>query len=334
MTRLHIPHETAAQRAIHVCWPADEGLWEDQLGPAEAEFADFLVKLSSGGAQPIVVYAATQRAQASARQALGSSVHIVRATYGDVWARDTGPVFALEGDRLLALRFTFNGWGGKYELDGDQTIGAVIAKAAGAEERLIDLVCEGGALEFDGEGTVITTRQCLLNANRNPGLSEEAVEDRLRKGLGVDAVIWLDEGLIGDHTDGHVDNLARFAAPGLVVCQSPSGRDDPNAAILDAIARQLESARDARGRRLKVVRMPSPGRVELDDGEPVAASHMNWVIGAKGLVMPSYNDHGARAAAVLQKIFANRKVIESSARAIISGGGAFHCVTTNAPAVG
>ena len=332
MTALHIPHETAPQAAIHVCWPAAQDLWGDALAPAQAEFCAFLTKLSAGGAQPIVVYAASAGAENAARRALRGAAQIVRAPYGDVWARDTGPVFALEGRSLVAVRFSFNGWGGKYDLPGDQTIGAMMATVAGAQERRVDLVCEGGALEFDGDGTVLTTRQCLLNANRNPGRSERAVTDRLCEALGVERVIWLDEGLLGDHTDGHVDNIARFARPGVVICQSPNGSDDPNRRVLDDVARQLAAAHDAKGRRLTVVRIPSPGLVELD-GAPAAASHLNWVIGAKSLVMPGYNGSARSAAEALQRIFQDRKVFESSACAILTGGGAFHCVTTNAPAL-
>lgn len=328
----HIPHETAAQAAIHTCWPADADLWEENLEPARAEFAAFCALMAQGG-QPLVIHAATAEAETSARAAMGDGVKILRNPYGDVWARDTGPVFAVEGSKLLAIRFRFNGWGGKYALDGDQQIGLAIAAAAGAQLREVDLVCEGGALEFDGEGSVITTRQCLLNANRNPSLSETQVEDRLKEALGLEKVIWLDEGLIGDHTDGHVDNIARFIAPGIVACQEASGRDDPNAKIYEAIARQLESATDAKGRKLKIVRVPSPGLVADEEGEPKAASHMNWVIGPKNVVVPAYNGQAEAAVTALKPYFAGRALAASPSLHILSGGGAFHCVTCNQPLV-
>ncbi len=325
-----IPHETAPQAAIHLAWPADQALWEADLAPAEAEFAAFVQRLGANGAQALVVWCASARAEANARRALRGRAQVLRADYGDVWLRDTGPVFVHEGGRLKAVRFRFNGWGEKYELPGDQTIGERIARAAGAEIETSDLVCEGGALEFDGEGSVITTRQCLLNANRNPRLTEAQVEDRLKAALGVTRVIWLDEGLKGDHTDGHVDNLARFVRPGLVACQTPSGPDDPNAAVLDEVARTLSKARDAAGRRLTVARIPSPGRVEID-GEPAAASHMNWVTGSRSLVFPAYNSHGKAAGAALKRLFPALQVAQSPANAILTGGGAFHCVTCNQP---
>lgn len=335
MTQRHIPHETAPQAAIHTCWPAAADLWEDNLAPAEAEFAAFLKRLTKPGRDghslPVAVYAATARAEANARRALGPHARVVRAVYGDVWARDTGPVFVIEKGKLKAIRFKFNGWGGKYDFPEDQRIGQAIARQAGAEIVPVDLTAEGGALEFDGQGTAITTRQCLLNANRNPGKSEQAVEDILKEALGLSKVIWLDEGLVGDHTDGHVDNIARFVRPGVVACQSPAGDDDPNAKVLTEIARQLEKARDAHGRKLKVMRIPSPGRVEID-GEPAAASHMNWVIGRRTIVMPVYNEHGRAAASALTKAFKDYSVEISAANAILTGGGAFHCVTCNQPA--
>lgn len=327
-----VPHETAAQAAIHTCWPAAADLWEENLDPARAEFAAFLKLLGKGG-QKLVIHAASAEAEASAKAAMGADVTVLRNPYGDVWARDTGPVFALEKGQLLAVRFRFNGWGGKYALDGDQQIGLAIAAKAGAQLREIDLVCEGGALEFDGEGTAITTRQCLLNANRNPSMSEAQVEDRLKEALGLEKIIWLDEGLIGDHTDGHVDNIARFIAPGIVACQLASGSDDPNAAIYEAIARQLESARDAKGRSLKVVRIPSPGLVADEEGEPQAASHMNWVIGPESVVVPAYNGRVDGVLTALKPYFEGRALAASPSLHILSGGGAFHCVTCNQPLV-
>lgn len=329
---IDLPHETAPQSRLFTCWPSDASLWEENLEPAQAEFAAFLKAViapsATGRTLDLTILASTGQAEASARKALGHRAKVVRAPFGDVWARDTGPVFLREDGEPVAVRFRFNGWGGKYELPGDDTIGGVIARLAGAPERRIDLVAEGGALEFDGEGTLITTRQCLLNPNRNPGLGEADVEARLKAALGVETVLWVDEGLVADHTDGHIDNIVRFARPGVVVCQSPWGDDDPQAEVLEAIARQVSRMSDAKGRRLQVRRIPSPGWVDLGDGEVVPASHMNWVIGPRRVVVPTYGTSGGEAAVrALRRIFPDHEVVGSSARAILSGGGAFHCVT-------
>jgi agmatine deiminase len=195
-------------------------------------------------------------------------------------------------------------------------------------------VLEGGAIDWDGEGTVITTRECLLNPNRNPGMSEEEAERWLYEALGFTRVIWLDGGLANDHTDGHVDNIARFIAPGRVVCQEPFGSDDPNAKRLDEIYRALAASTDASGRKLDVLRLPSPGRVVDAEGQVMPASHMNFIIGNAHVVMPTYATPRAWEEAVirLQKEFATRTVWPLPAKAILSGGGAFHCITQQQPA--
>ncbi|MEE2565736.1 agmatine deiminase family protein [Hyphobacterium marinum] len=331
-----IPNEFARQDRVFTCWPADGELWLENLEPARAEFAAFLKLLMAPGEHgerlAITVLAANGETEVSIRAAMGDGVEILPAPYGDVWARDTGPVFALDGTTRVAVTFRFNGWGGKYELPGDDRVAAAIADAAGALIRPFDLVAEGGALEFDGDGTVLTTRQCLLNPNRNPGKSEAEVEAILKAALGVEKVLWLDEGLKFDHTDGHIDNVARFAGPGRVVCQAPAGPDDPQADILDQCAGELEAMTDARGRKLEVLRIPSPGRIEDEDGNPRPASHMNWVIGPRNLVVPTYGTpEGDEAVTILQGIFPTRQVIGSPSSHILSGGGAFHCVTCHVP---
>lgn len=332
---IRTPHEIAPVRRIFTCWPSDADLWQENLLPAQEEFGRFLNALAEpsvrGERLDLVVLAATAQAEASARQALGNRASVVREAFGDVWARDTGPVFLIDKGEDIAVRFVFNGWGGKYELPGDDTVGGAIARLAGAAERRVDLVAEGGALEFDGEGTLITTRQCLLNSNRNPGLTEAEVEARLKAALGVRKVLWIDEGLVADHTDGHIDNIVRFARPGVVVCQAPWGEDDPQTAVLSSIARQLSRMTDAKGRRLQVYTIPSPGRVELD-GEVVPASHMNWVIGPRNVVVPTYGtDSEAPALKALRPLFPKHTIVGSPARGILSGGGAFHCVTCHQP---
>ena len=217
------------------------------------------------------------RPKSTARAALGNAAEIVPARYGDIWLRDTGPIFARGERGPVALRFITNGWGGKFDLPEDTTVGDDIAKLAGAPVRKFDFVLEGGAIEQDGDGTLLATRQTLLNENRN-GWSEAQAEAALREAFGAKKIIWIDRGLLNDHTDGHIDTLARFVGPGRVVCQSPAGADDPNAKVLNEIARMLEAATDALGRKLEVIRIPSPGLVLDDSGEVAPASHVNFVI--------------------------------------------------------
>ena len=347
------PAEWAPHEAVWIGWPSAVDLWADDLGPARAEVEDFIrailfpnptdpgergerVELLARGAEAIAA-AEIMRARLPDPEALA----VREAPIGDIWLRDTGPVFTRERQGAGALKasaFRFNGWGGKYQLPEDDRIADIVAGLAAADLRRFDgLVAEGGALETDGEGTFITTRQCLLNPNRNPSLSEQDIENILRESLGAERVIWLDEGLAGDHTDGHVDNLARFLAPGKVVCMRPTGDDDPNREVLRAVERALSAARDAQGRPLEVVAVPSPGRVEID-GAPAAASHMTFYLSNHALIMPGYGRLAGDSAPCAQaadtlKAHTDRAhvfVIDSSH--LLTGGGSFHCLSREQPA--
>jgi agmatine deiminase len=212
-------------------------------------------------------------------------------------------------------------------------VGEQIAVASGAPLVKHDFVLEGGALDHDGSGSVLTTRQCLLNPNRNPGLSQAEVEAKLASSLGVKRVLWLGDGLLNDHTDGHVDNLARFVAPGVVACPMAYGRADPNARAYDAAAEALAGMTDAAGRQLKVVRIPSPGWIDGPDGTCAPASHMNFLIANRAVIVPIYADlPGRYAVAALEQLFPERTVIGLPSIAILTGGGSFHCITQQEPA--
>ena len=273
-------------------------------------------------------------AEAVARRLIGAAhdIELVRGQFGDIWLRDTGPIFSADGETQLAASFAFNGWGGKYQLEGDETVAAQLAAAAGAPLEVNDFVLEGGALDHDGLGAVLTTRQCLLNPNRNPGWSQADAEAALAASLGARRVLWLDEGLVGDHTDGHVDNLARFVAPGVVACPVAFGRDDPNADVYDETARLLASMTGARGAPLQVARIASPGRVEGSNGNVVPASHMNFVIANSAVIAPVYGEaSSAFALEALRSLFPERTVIGLPSRALLTGGGSFHCITQQEP---
>ena len=288
------PAEWTPHGRVWIGWPSAADLWEADLVPAQREVAAFVQAIlfpdpddSKGERMRGEAVALLARGEAALESAEAMRERLPRpellsvheAPIGDIWLRDTGPIFVRDtSGSPVASAFTFNGWGGKYELPEDDRIAEIVAAKAGVRlRRFSDFIGEGGAIEADGEGTVITTRQCLLNRNRNPRMSEKDVEAVLKAAVGAQKVIWLDEGLTGDHTDGHVDNLARFVAPGKVVCMRPYGDDDPNAAVLAAIRASLARATDASGRRLEVIEIPSPGLALLDD-EPVPASHMNFYI--------------------------------------------------------
>jgi agmatine deiminase len=330
---ISVPAEWVPQKAIWTAWPADPEEWNGDLAAPRGEVAAMVRALSAHNR--IRLLANGLEAETSARAAVGTAADIVYARYGDIWLRDTGPIFAQAPDGPLALLFMTNGWGGKFDLPDDAFVGRDIARLAGHRTRSFNFVLEGGAVEHDGKGTILTTRQTLLNANRN-GWTEAEAERSLTDALGARKIIWLDEGLHKDHTDGHIDNLARFVAPARVVCQFPADPDDPNAETLDAIARKLERETDADGRKLEIIRIPSPGLVRNGDGDIAPASHMNFVIANGVVVMPVFGTATEQAAiAALQAVFPDRNVVGLPSRGLLgsggAGGGSFHCVTMQEP---
>jgi agmatine deiminase len=338
MTNLIIPAEWAPHKAIWTCWPSASDLWLEDLEPARAEVGAMIKALIAttpeGGAGDVVhVLASGPEATANARAALPSVVHVHDVPFGDIWLRDTGPIFARAGDSKVALRFGFNGWGGKYDLDHDDTVGDAVASLSHTPAQIADFVLEGGAVDHDGEGTVLTTRQCVLHPNRNGDWTQEAAEEHFANALGAQKILWLGDGLLNDHTDGHVDNIARFIGPGRVMCMEAYGDDDPNRDVLDAIAADLAQMTDASGRKLEVVRIPSPGLVTDEDGEAIPASHMNFIIGNASVVMPHYGTPSADPALrAIAAAFPGRRVVGINSTAILTGGGSFHCITQQEPA--
>ncbi|MDO8297431.1 MAG: agmatine deiminase family protein [Caulobacter sp.] len=327
-----VPAEWSPHRAMWLGFPSHADLWREDLDQAQDEVVTLARALAGPGEERVRLMVCGDEAEAAARARLDgmAGIEIVRALFGDIWLRDTGPIFRDDG---RAAGFRFNGWGGKYELEGDDQVAAQIAAASGAPLDANAFVLEGGAVEHDGLGTLLTTTQCLLNPNRNPGWTQEAAEVALAASLGARKVLWLGDGLRNDHTDGHVDNLARFVAPGVVACPIAWGRADPNARLYDDTARALAGMTDARGGQLQVMRIPSPGWIDGDDG-PAPASHMNFIVANGAVIVPLYDDARAGAFAVdaVQSLFPERKAIGLPSRAILTGGGAFHCITQQEPA--
>ncbi|MCA9603683.1 MAG: agmatine deiminase family protein [Polyangiales bacterium] len=324
------PAEWSAQRACWTAWPYID-YWDVHLEPARAE-VDALIRLIASHQAVELVANSPEDAAATRARYRDLDVRVHTIPFGDIWMRDIGPIFLLGRHGLLgATRFKFNGWGEKYILDGDADVGRAVCEARGVDAFESGIVLEGGALDVDGEGTCLTTRQCALNPNRNPGATQESMDAAIGEALGVERVLWLDDGLLNDHTDGHVDTLARFVAPGVVVCMEPA-KDDPNREVLETIRTTLGRFRDAAGRRLEVMTIPSPGTVLDDEGEPMPASYANFLIGNGFVAVPTYGvPNDDLAVKRLENVFAGRRVVGLSARAILEGGGAFHCITQQEP---
>lgn len=323
-----LPPEWATQDTLWTAWPShdDEGRWpKERMTQARAEIAQMVRHAAEG--QTVNVLAYGEEPVTSARAAIGDVANIIPTKFGDLWFRDTGPIFAFQDGKLISLRFRTNGWGGKYIYEFDDIVGDTIAEKADAPIRRHDFVLEGGSIEHDGTGLLLTTRECILNPNRNPGWTQDDAEAHLKAAFGAHRVIWLDDGMLNDHTDGHIDNIARFVAPNHVVCQSAYGADDPNAATFKNIYRTLKEAG------LEVTQIPSPGLYRDEDGEIVPASHMNFIITNAAVVVPVYGTPSQDAAlTALQHLFPHRKVVGVSSKAVLTGGGSFHCITQQQPA--
>jgi agmatine deiminase len=339
MTRI-VPAEWEPHKAMWLGFPSHENLWQEDLMAAQAEVAALARVMAEMGDEHVKLMVMGTSARESAQALLGDlkTIEIIEGRFGDIWLRDTGPIYVsaeapgTDVRVLMAQAFRNNGWGGKYHLKYDDEVAGQISDADQVPAEAADFILEGGALEHDGFGTVITTRQCLLNANRNPEWTQSVAEKALTQTLGVRKVIWLNDGLLNDHTDGHIDNLARFVAPGIVACPVAYGADDPNAAVYDATAKALAAETDARGRKLQVVRVPSPGKVVDADGEIVPASHMNFLIANDAVIVPVYNEKaGEMAVEAFASLFPERTVLGLSSKAILTGGGAFHCISQQVP---
>ena len=321
-----MPPEWAPQDWLWIGFPHAAEEWPGYLERAQEQMAAFANAVAQSG-QEVRLLVRDEANAARARELVSSAVTLEQRVFGDIWLRDTGPLVVSDGTARTAMRFGFNGWGGKYEMPGDETIGAEIAKDAGLAVEQCDWVLEGGAIDGDGTGLVATTEQCLLNPNRNPHLTREEIEMRLMRDLGYSRILWLGEGLINDHTDGHVDNLARFVGPNRIAVPVATGADDPNADIYaDCRAR-------AHAAGVEVADIPSPGRMERD-GRVEPASYANFAITSHLVVVPTFGSpHDADGVAAIAALFPDRDTVGLPGDAVLAGGGGFHCASQQMPSL-
>ncbi|MBN8809094.1 MAG: agmatine deiminase family protein [Sphingomonas sp.] len=326
MTRLPPPKpEWAPHKAVWIGFPSHPDLWQLDLEPARDEVVAFARAVHADGrGEQVLLVAADAEAAAAATRRAGDFAKVVVQPFGDIWLRDTGAIIRGDG---VAADFQFNGWGGKYDLPGDDDVGARLAHARHKTVESFPWVLEGGAIDGDGTGLVVTTEQCLLNRNRNGMMSRSEIEDLLYRDLGYDEVLWLGDGLLNDHTDGHVDNLARFVAPRTLAMPAASD-NDPNWQVYQRAAQRAREHDD-----VTVVTVPSPGRV-LRDEEIVPASYMNFYIGNASVVVPLYGtDNDAAAVAAIAALFPGRETVGLRADHILTGGGSFHCISQQIPVI-
>jgi agmatine deiminase len=333
-----MPPEWVPHAATWTSWPFDDKLWVGHLEAVREEFAALVATIARF--EPVILNVRDDEAEASAQAALErieaplEQITLHHMPLNDVWFRDNGPLFIRNQLGEVALTdWRFNAWGGKYApWDEDDRAPERVAETLGMVRFEVPYVMEGGALELNGQGVCLTTRSCLLSPTRNPQLTQGDLETLLRDVLGVRQVVWLPGGLEGDHTDGHIDTIVRFTDDRTIVCAVEADEDDPN---FEATARNrelLEGLRDAEGNPYRVVPLPLPEtRLELE-GVRLPPTYANFYIGNGFVVVPQYGDpYDEGALEVLRPLFPGREVIGLPSRALITGGGSFHCVTQQQP---
>ena len=312
------PHERCL-----TAWPDNRAEWGPHLEGAR-DAVEAMCRIIAA-TEPVELWVSDSSLDEVAARFDGVDVAVRRARYGDIWFRDTGPIVGRAGSGRVAVGFRWTGWGGKYVIEGDDEVAAAIAGVLDVPLRLAPLCAEPGGIDCNGAGIALTTRECLLNPNRNPGVDAETIENILAETLGIERLIWLDRGLANDHTDGHVDNLARFVAADRVAVAEPAA-GDPNREVHAEIAAAVEAAGFDR------VLVPSPGAVLDDSGALMPASHLNFYIANGSVAVPLYG--GASDELALERLaaaFPDRQVAGFDARAMLAGGGAAHCITREIP---
>lgn len=349
-----MPAEWAPHSQTWMVWPQRPDNWREQGVPAQAAFA--AVARAIARFEPVTVCASAEQYLA-ARAALDDPrIRVVEMSTDDAWVRDTGPTFVVDGKGgLRGVDWTFNAWGG---LDGglyanwqrdDEVAQKILDIERCARYRTEGFVLEGGAIHVDGQGTLLTTEECLLNRNRNPHLSREQIEQVLAEHLAIDKVIWLPQGLYNDETDGHVDNFCCYVRPGEVLLAWTDDPTDPNFERCQAAMAVLQNERDAKGRALTVHKMPIPGPLHasddecagvlaLDGSQPrdpsirLAGSYVNFLVVNGGIIAPSFDDpQDNEAEAILRRLFPAHEVVMVPGREILLGGGNIHCITQQQP---
>jgi agmatine deiminase len=350
-----MPGEFERHSGCWMAWPERPDNWRAGAKPAQAAFAR--VAESIAASEPVTMGVSDGQFE-HCRASLSPAIRVVELATDDAWMRDIGPTFVLDDrGRRRGVDWRFNAWGGLhgglyFPWDRDERVARKVLELERADRYRAPIVLEGGSIHVDGEGTVLSTEECLLNANRNPGFTRDQIERLLLDYLGAERVIWLGRGLPGDETDGHVDNLACFVRPGVVLLSSPEDESDPQYEVARDAQRRLQGTADARGRAIEVVLMPAPAPVTVSEheasgidaiegsrprlaGERLAASYVNFYLGNSRVVFPLLDErYDERAAEILAECFPGRELVGVPAREILLGGGNIHCITQQVPAAG
>jgi agmatine deiminase len=336
-----MPAEWTPHRATWISWPHNQETWPIYLEQVRQIWVEMVCALSPHERVCLLVNDENTERDVTRRlkqvHAAMANVTLLQIPTIDVWMRDYGPTFVTRDTRenpLACNDWIFNGWGGKYpSYEKDDEVTRKIVSRLNLPVFNHQIVLEGGAIEVNGAGTCLTTEQCLLNRNRNPHLSRGEIEQFLKDSLGVSHVLWLGEGIVGDDTDGHVDDLARFVNPTTVVCAVEAHPEDDNYSPLHENRERLQNARGQDGGKLSIVTLPCPSAVYFE-GSRLPASYANFYIANEVVLVPVFNDpNDGKALGILQELFPQRKVIGLRCNEVVAGLGAIHCVTQQEPAV-
>lgn len=330
-----MPAEWYPHQGCWMAWPCHRLTWE-KIGIQRARLAFANIAKAIAQYEPVTMLVNPED-MASATALCAEEIRLIPFALNDSWTRDTGPTFLINAEGELAgVDWIHNAWGGNYEhCELDNKIAAAVIKQTHARYFHAPLVMEGGSFHVDGEGTVLTTRECLLNKNRNPELSQQTIEQYLFDFLGSEKIIWLNQGLIGDETDGHVDEIACFIAPGKVLALITNDKSDVNYDILQENLEILKSANDAKGRKLEIFVVEQPPATYLEN-ERLTLSYINFYRANHGIVMPAfgYEYHDKAAHELFIKLFPEHKITQVMALDIFAGGGGIHCITQQQPKAG
>jgi agmatine deiminase len=327
----YMPAEWAPHSRCWMAWPCRPETFACDIDEARAAYAE--VARAIAQFEPVTMVCNPEDA-VEVSIACGPGIEVLPIEISDSWIRDTGPSFVVDGRGGVAgVHWRFNAWGGNYpDHEIDATLGTRLLRKLGLPSYEAPLVLEGGAFHLDGEGTLLTTEECLLNPNRNPGLAKPEIEDLLKAHLGVRKVIWLGRGYDQDETDGHVDEIACFARPGVVIALTTDDTGDANFERFQDNLDRLRHARDAAGRELEVVPVRQPSRRDAG-GVRLTLSYTNFYLANGGLVMPAFEDAADDDAfRTYRRLFADRQVVQVPAMDIVRGGGGIHCITQQQPA--
>ena len=336
----HFPAEFAKHTATWLSWPHKEASWPGKIETIYPRYAEFIKRVAEGETVNINVANEVMREKATrhlneAGADLRNVQFFIHPT-NDAWCRDHGPAFLINPKEKtkMIVDWGYNAWGGKYPpFDLDDVIPTLVAKYYNIPVVEPGIVMEGGSVEFNGKGTLLTTRACLLNENRNPHLNQAQIEKYLIDYYGVDHILWLGDGIIGDDTDGHIDDLTRFVNEDTVVTIIEENKNDENYGILQDNLKELKTLRLESGKQMNIVELPMPSPVIYED-QRLPASYANFYIANKYVVVPTFRDkNDDRALGILQSCFTDRKVIGIDSTDIIWGLGSFHCLSQQEPEV-